>query len=90
VSNLLTWLGPRRVGAIALTAALCTVASLTACGSNNNPAVRVARAAVPRPSDAESRGRQSALMPPRRSRRYTAKTGNKVDVVAVAEDQFRS
>ena len=36
MSNLLTWLGPRRAGAIALTAALCTVASLTACGSNND------------------------------------------------------
>ena len=90
MSNLLTWLGPRRVGAIALTAALCTVASLTACGSNNESGSQGGQSGAAETitmwtlEDVQERIDATKKI----AADYSAKTGNKVDVVAVAEDQF--
>jgi multiple sugar transport system substrate-binding protein len=90
VSNLLTWLGPRRVGAIALTTALCTVASLTACGSNNESGSQGGQSGAAETitmwtlEDVQERIDATKKI----AADYSAKTGNKVDVVAVAEDQF--
>ena len=90
MSNLLTWLGPRRVGAIALTTALCTVASLTACGSNNESGSQGGQSGAAETitmwtlEDVQERIDATKKI----AADYSAKTGNKVDVVAVAEDQF--
>jgi multiple sugar transport system substrate-binding protein len=90
VSNLLNRLGPRRTGALALTAALCAVASLTACGSSNESGSEGGQGGAEQTvtmwtlEDVQSRIDATKKI----AADYTAKTGTKVDVVAVAEDQF--
>ena len=90
MSNLLTRLSPRWTEAVALTAALCTIASLTACGSNNESGSEGGQSGAAETvtmwtlEDVQSRIDATKKI----AADYTAKTGTKVDVVAVAEDQF--
>jgi len=89
VSNLLNWLGPRRTGALALTAALCTVVSLTACGSNNDNSGGQASGGAETVTMWTLEDVQARIDATKKiAADYTAKTGTKVDVVPVAEDQF--
>jgi multiple sugar transport system substrate-binding protein len=81
VPNLLSRLGRLRIGAVALAVALCSTASLTACGSSSAADGKVTMWTL---EDVQSRIDATKKI----AAEYTAKTGTPVDVVAVAEDQF--
>ena len=88
MSKLLSRLGRLRIGAIALAVALCSTASLTACGSDNEwhrrPGGGAETVTMWTLEDVQSRIDATKKI----AAEYTAKTGIPVEVVAVAEDQF--